>query len=178
MASPKVHIIYLSLLALSILSHFSFYEQLEETYRGPASESYKMIGNLERIHIGENKDLQFYAKIDSGAESSSIHAENISTFYKEENGSEILYVKFDTIDEHNQKKTFERPVVKIDDVKSALGKTRRFFVQEKIWIGDDYHFVNVNLADRSHMKRKFLIGKNVLDSGYYINTSEKMLVSH
>lgn len=178
MTSPRVHIIYLSLLAVSLLSHFAFYEHLEDESRSPASENHKMIGNLERVHIGENKDIQFYAKIDSGAESSSIHAQNIRTFYKNEKGSEILYVRFDTTDEFNQKKTFERPVVKIDDVKSALGKTRRFFVQEKIWIGDDFHFVNVNLADRSHLKRKFLIGKNVLDSGYYINTSEKMLVSH
>lgn len=174
MTSKKVHIIYLSLLTVSILSHFGLYENVEVASRAPASESYKMIGNLEKVQFGENKDLQFYAKIDSGAESSSIHAENISTFYRDN----VLHVKFDTIDEFGNEKSFERPVVKIDDVKSALGKTRRYFIQEKIWIGNDLHFVNVNLANRSHLKRKFLIGKNVLDSGYYIDTSGKMLVTN
>lgn len=170
MTSRKLHIIYLSLLTLSLTGQF-FMQENSASYRSPASLDSKMIGNLEEIQFGENKDLSFNAKIDSGAESSSIHAQNIKTFYKTVDGVPVLHVQFETIDQNYQTKSFVRPVVKIGEVKSALGTSQRYFIREKIWIGDAYHYVNVNLADRSHLKRKFLVGKNILDEGYLINTS-------
>ena len=174
MSSRKVHIFYLSLLTLLVLSHFvRFPKSADVTKRAPASQVIdpRLIGHLEEVHVGENKDLHFYAKIDTGAESSSIHAENITPFKKQENGRSVLYVRFDTVDENFKTRTFIRPVVKIGEVKSALGTSQRYFIREKIWIGDAVHSVNVNLADRSHLKRKFLVGKNILDEGYLINTA-------
>ena len=173
MTTKRIHIFYLSLLSLSLVGNFFFYraEKIAQT-REPASiEDSKLIGNLEEVHFGENKDLQFNAKIDTGAESSSLHAENITTFTKMENGTPVLYVRFQTRDENFQTRIFTRPVVKVGEVKSALGISRRYFIREKIWIGNEYHYVNVNLADRSHLKRKFLVGKNILDEGYLVNTS-------
>lgn len=171
MTPCRVHLIYLSLLTLSLSTHFMSFKNSEELNRTPASEDSKLIGNLEEVHFGENKDLQFFAKIDSGAESSSIHAKNIKPFHKMVNGKSVLHVKFDTIDQHYHVRTFIRPVVKIGEVKSALGVSQRYFIREKIWIGEEFHYVNVNLADRSHLKRKFLVGKNILDEGYLINTA-------
>ena len=178
MASRRTHIIYLLLLTLSLVGYFIPRKDVTSTpVRAPASVNTKMIGNLETIHIGEKKDLQYFAKIDSGAESSSIHAKKISPFHRIENGRAVLYVEFETIDENSQKKLITKPVVKIDVVKSAMGTTQRYFINEKIWIGDDSYFVQVNLADRSHLKRKFLVGKNVLDERYIIDTSGQMLAS-
>jgi len=175
MTPRKVHIFYLSLLTLSALSHFVRFEKSIEkpAARTPAAQVVdpRLIGHLEEVHVGENKDLHFYAKIDTGAESSSIHAENITPFKKLENGRSVLYVKFETVDENYKSRTFIRPVVKIGEVKSALGTSQRYFIREKIWIGSAFHYVNVNLADRSHLKRKFLVGKNILDEGYLINTA-------
>ena len=172
MTTRRVHIFYLSLLSLSLVGNFFFFQsEQNDHYREPASVESKLIGNLEEVHFGENKDLQFNAKIDTGAESSSIHAENIKTFTKTENGRAVLYVKFQTRDENFQTRIYTRPVVKIGEVKSALGTSHRYFIREKIWIGNAYHYVNVNLADRSHLKRKFLVGKNILDEGYLVNTS-------
>jgi hypothetical protein len=173
MTTKRIHIFYLSLLTLSLAGNFfSYREEITFQNREPAStEDSKLIGNLEEVHFGENKDLQFNAKIDTGAESSSIHAENIKTFTKFENGQAVLYVRFQTRDENFQTRIYTRPVVKVAEVKSALGTSQRFFIREKIWIGNAYHYVNVNLADRSHLKRKFLVGKNILDEGYLVNTS-------
>lgn len=178
MTSRRVHIIYLSLITLSLSGYFIPAKQaVIRAARAPASVNSKMIGNVETVHVGENKDLEYSAKIDSGAESSSIHAKNISTFHRIENGRAVLYVEFETMDENLQKKVIIRPVVKIDDVKSALGTKQRFFINEKVWIGGDSYLVQVNLADRSHLKRKFLVGKNVLDERYIIDTSSQMLIS-
>lgn len=173
MTTRPLHIIYLSLLAVSLVGNFISYKDdvIFEANRAPASIDTKLIGNLENVSFGENKDLHFQAKIDTGAESSSIHALNIKTFTKHENGKDVLYVRFVTMDEQFKERTFERPVVKVGEVKSALGTSQRYFIREKIWIGDEFHYVNVNLADRSRLKRKFLVGKNILDEGYLINTS-------
>lgn len=174
MTQWRVHIIYLSFLTFSVAGHLLSYKQSEKNVsREPASLEVdpKMIGNLEQVHFGENKDLQFYAKIDTGAQSSSIHAQNIKTFSKTVNGKATLFVEFETIDENYNSRIFTRPVAKIGEVKSALGVSKRYYIREKIWIGDAFHYVNVNLADRSHLKRKFLVGKNILDEGYLINTA-------
>ena len=179
MTSRHVHIIYLSLLSLSLLGYIIPDKHSSSVAeRSPASLNSKMIGNLEKVHIGEDRDLQYYAKIDSGAESSSIHAKNISTFKRLENGRPVSYVKFETTDENSFHKTLVRPIVKVDEVRSALGSNLRYFIREKVWIGDSFYYVNVNLADRSRLKRKFLIGKNILDENYIINTNEVSLTSH
>lgn len=179
MTSRRVHITYLSLLSFSLLGYFIPHKQVtSEIERAPASLNSRMIGNLEKVQFGEDRDLHYYAKIDSGAESSSIHAQNISTFDKVENGSPVSYVKFETIDENSFHKVLVRPIVKVSEVKSAQGSNRRYFIREKVWIGDNFYYVNVNLADRSRLKRKFLIGKNILDENYIINTSAVSLTSH
>jgi hypothetical protein len=179
MTSRHVHIIYLSLLSISLLGYVIPYKHpASGAERSPSSLNSKMIGNLEKVHIGEDRDLQYYAKIDSGAESSSIHAKNISTFKRLENGRPVSYVKFETTDENSFHKTLVRPIVKVDEVRSALGSNLRYFIREKVWIGDSFYYVNVNLADRSRLKRKFLIGKNILDENYIINTNEVSLTSH
>ena len=178
MTSRRVHIIYLSLLSLSLVGYLLPEKlKLPTAARSPASAIAKMIGSVERIHFGESKGLQYFAKIDSGAETSSIHARNISTFRKIENGDAVLYVEFDTIDEKLQKRTIIKKVVKVDEVKNAMGKTQRYFINEKIWIGEDSYLIQINLADRSHLKRKFLLGKNALDDRYLIDTGSRMLTS-
>ena len=177
MASRRVHLTYLSLLGISLLGYILPMQPEVTSHRSPASLHSRMIGNLEKVHVGENKDLQYFAKIDSGAESSSIHAENITTFQKLENGNPVLYVKFETEDENFTQRTLVRPIVKVDEVRSALGAKLRYFIREKVWIGDSVYSVNVNLADRSKLKRKFLIGKNILDENYIINTSKISLIT-
>lgn len=172
MSAKRLHIFYLSLLSLSLAGNYlSLSQDSQVAARAPASIESKLLGNLEEVHFGENKDLQFNAKIDTGAQSSSIHAEDIKTFEKIENGKPVLYVTFQTRDESFQARTYTRPVVKVGEVKSALGVSKRYYIREKIWIGNAYHYVNVNLADRSHLKRKFLVGKNILDEGYLVNTA-------
>jgi hypothetical protein len=178
MRTPSVHSVYLSLISLSLLIHFIPWQaEGGQAVRASATLDSKLIGILEKVHIGENKDLEFFAKIDSGAETSSIHAQNIVTYNKQVDDKEVLFVEFETIDESGKRYKIDRPVVKIDNVRSSLGRSRRFYIQEKIWIGSDAYFVNVNLADRTHLKRKFLVGKNVLNDHYVIDTSSVMLTS-
>ena len=151
-------------------------------HRCPSSidEEKVVLGNSETIFFGEDKGLTFDAKIDSGAEVSSLHATNIHVFTKAEkkfNNAEILFVRFKTTDDKGKTAEVVRMVSRVDQVKSASGITTRYFFNEKIFIHDHMYEVEVNLADRSLLSKKFLIGRNLLDRGYLIDTSQSYILT-
>lgn len=124
----------------------------------------RIIGDQIKITLlGFNKHEPIVAKVDTGAEISSLHAENIRVS-KDTNNPTVKFT-FDgreysmPIDDHHGVKTADngteyRPVVrfnvKIDGGQGAL---------------TDIQF---NLNDRSNMPNKILLGKNFLDKGKFI----------
>lgn len=160
-----------------------FVSQKVENNRCPSSinEEKFLIGHTEKIFLGDHKEMAFEAKVDSGAEVSSIHALRIHPFTQmiKENGKnkEILFVRFTTSDDAGKARTIERMVSRVDQVKSASGVSSRYFFHETLWIaGKDYE-VEINLADRTQLSKKFLIGKNILSKGYLIDTSRSYLLT-
>lgn len=157
--------------------YFASRGQSEGAMRCPASTpEMKIVGNSETVFFGEDRDLVFDAKVDSGAETSSIHAVNIETFQKTivDNGvvKELLFVRFKTEDDLGRPRELERMVSRIDQVKNATGVSTRYFFREVVWIHDHSYEVELNLADRSQLSKKMLVGKNVLNQGYLIDTQK------
>lgn len=152
-------------------------------HRCPASapEVKTIIGHSEVIQVGEHKELTFDAKVDSGAQTSSIHAVDIQTSLKKvtENGEtkELLFVSFLTVDDAGKKRRLERMVSRVDQVRSASGVSTRYFFRERVWFHDDSFEVEINLADRSHLSKKMLIGKNLIQQGYIIDATKAYVVS-
>ena len=145
--------------------------------RCPASvPDQKIMGHAETVFFGEDRDMVFDAKVDSGAETSSIHATHIETFQKSivDNGmvKELLFVRFKTEDDLGRPRELERMVSRIDQVKSASGVATRYFFREVVWIHDQSYEVELNLADRSNLSKKMLVGKNLLNQGYLIDTQK------
>jgi hypothetical protein len=166
----------------------SYYAQKDSTtkpvsHRCPASieEEKIIIGHSETIFLGDNKSLVFDAKVDSGAETSSIHAIDIHAFPRQvlENGEtkELLFVRFKTEDDTGQKQLIERMVSRIDQVRSASGTSTRYFFREKVWINNTPYEIEINLADRSALSKKMLVGKNLLNQGYLIDTNKSYVVT-
>ncbi|MFP5459467.1 MAG: RimK/LysX family protein [Bacteriovoracia bacterium] len=151
--------------------------------RCPASvpEVKTIIGHSEVIQLGENRELTFDAKVDSGAQTSSIHAIDIQTTLKKvtEHGEtkELLFVSFETVDDAGKKTRLERMVSRVDQVRSASGVSTRYFFREKVWFHNDSYEVEINLADRSHLSKKMLIGKNLIEQGYIIDATKAYVVS-
>ena len=158
--------------------YFAKRSQMEgEAARCPASVAdLKILGQAETVFFGEDRDMVFDAKVDSGAETSSMHATHIHTFQRNivEHGTvkELLFVKFKTEDDLGRPRELERMVSRIDQVRSASGIATRYFFRETVWIHDQSYEVELNLADRSQLSKKMLIGKNVLGQGYLIDTSK------
>jgi len=133
----------------------------------------KIIGSSEEVWFGAGKELYFHAKIDSGAESSSIHASKISSYTK----AGKVFVEFETLDDKNRAKKYSREVSKIDEVKNSLGAHKRYFFYETIWIGHLPYYAELNVTDRSHLSRRFLVGKNILKQGFLIDSSQEKMTS-
>jgi hypothetical protein len=159
------------------LGYFSndFFES--QATRGIASVSEEMdnkiIGSSEEVWFGAGKELYFHAKIDSGAESSSIHASKITSYTK----SGKMFVEFETMDDKNIAKKYSREVSKIDEVKNSLGAHKRYFFYETVWIGHLPYYAELNVTDRSHLSRRFLVGKNILKQGFLIDSSQEKMTS-
>ncbi len=179
-------------LAASLIGAASFNDLAERYYasqakkdagRCPASveEDKTIIGHSETVFFGPEKSMVFDAKVDSGAETSSIHALNVTAFSRkiEENGQakELLFVRFETQDDAGRTRQLERMVSRIDQVRSASGTSTRYFFREMVWIDNTSYEIEINLADRSALSKKMLIGKNLLNQGYLIDTNQAYVIT-
>lgn len=167
---PAYHFIYVTAIAASFIagrvtmeSKISK-EMKNSPSRGIASLGKQLLGTTEVIALEEENGIRITAKVDSGAESSSLHAINIRPFEKDS----VQYVTFDTVDDSGSVHEITRQVIKQDSVKNANGSTFRFFVLDTVWVGGQKFLTEVTLADRSSLKRKFLIGKKLLDEGQFL----------
>ena len=165
----KFHFIYLSISCCAFVAGFKLAsENVSVVNRAPASFAKKILGSAEMVSIGDERFLSMKAKVDSGAETSSLHAKNIHAFQKVVNGKIKTFISFTTQNDEGVEIDLLREVLKVEEVKSASGATNRYFIEETVSVGESSFKVEVNLADRTHLTSKFLIGKNVLKKGGYL----------
>jgi hypothetical protein len=129
-------------------------------------ESQTVIMHDDRMVVGQEEKVRvdppgfvMIAKIDTGAQSSSIHAEDITEFERDGND----WVRFHIINEKLDL-TIERPVEKYVRVYQQSDKegTRRAVVKMRILIGSVQEMFEFTLADRSHLEHDMILGKNFL----------------
>jgi len=192
--NPAALLVFGLMMAAGLIGAANFHEAADHyfTFRAPGApplpcpaslpeQEKTVIGHTETVAVGEERGMVFIAKVDSGADSSSMHATDIRTFQRDvrEAGQvkQILFVRFKTRDDLGRDREVERMVSRIDQVKSASGIHTRFFFREKIWIHDRAYEVEMNLADRSRMSKKMLVGKNLLNQGYLIDSTQAYVVT-
>ncbi len=135
---------------------------------------------LQKIIIGRvewvktiDPEIMFRARIDTGAQTCSIHAEKIKEVSKEG----VPYVEFVTIDEMGERHTLLKKIVKTTVVKSTSGNSeKRFVVKLDIMFGGRQISTNVNLNNRTHLKHNFLVGRNLLLGDYIVDVSQSRLL--
>src|SRR5690606_9927069 len=121
-----------------------------------------LFGWIENASI-EPWGVQVKAKLDTGALTSSMHAEDIERF--EQEGDD--WVRF-TVEVENQatgdtaSREFEQPVFRNVRVRGAGGSERRPVVLMKICIGDTVYEEQFSLEDRGDMIYPLLIGRRTL----------------
>lgn len=135
---------------------------------------------LQKIIIGRvewvktiDPEVTFRARIDTGAQTCSIHAEKIKEVSKEG----VPYVEFVTVDDNGEKHTLLKKIVKTTVVKSTSGASeKRYVIKLDILFGGRQITTNVNLNDRTHLKHNFLVGRNLLLGDYIVDVSQSRLL--
>ena len=119
-----------------------------------------IVGELEKFYLAGPK-LVYDARIDSGAETSSLDARNITRF--ERDGSN--WVRFDVpVPETDDFVTIEKEISRRVKViqSSADEADRRVVVELQFAIGDPQQVAEFTLTDRSRLTHTVLIGRNIL----------------
>ena len=120
----------------------------------------------ERMVVGEKENVRIVppgfvlaARVDTGAASSSLHAENLTEF--ERDGKN--WVRFD-LGNDEVEVSIEKPVVKYVRVFQQSDKkgSRRPVIRLRIVIGNIKDTFEFTLADRSHLEHNMLLGRNFL----------------
>lgn len=131
-----------------------------------------IIGRVEWVKTNDPEVL-FRARIDTGAQTCSIHAEKIKEVSKEG----VPYVEFVTIDEVGERHTFLKKIIKTTVVKSTSGTSeKRYVIRLDILFGGRQISTNVNLNNRTHLKHNFLVGRNLLLGDYIVDVSQSRVL--
>ncbi|MFA5630709.1 MAG: RimK/LysX family protein [Porticoccaceae bacterium] len=132
-----------------------------------------LVGQLEHIRL-DPPGVTYTARIDSGAEGSSIHATNIVTF--ERDGKR--WVKFELdMGKKEEPVTMEREVVRRVMVRQVTQDEaeRRVKVMMRMTLGSFSDMIEFSLNDRSAMEYPVLIGRDFLRNNAVVDVSQEFI---
>lgn len=132
-----------------------------------ATGEIQIAGWIERIRLGK-EGIILSAKLDTGADTSSLHATDVRWFNRD--GGE--WVAFEVEGEGGRRVTFERKVIRIAEIKRHGGREplRRPTVLMGICLGRVYRVTEVTLADRTRFKQPFLVGRKFLEHRFAVDS--------
>jgi len=146
------------------------YAELEKSCDTRTVVGKLLMGEIENVLL-LNEELTFSARIDTGAETSSLGVYKLQDF--ERDGK--TWVRF-KLDDDESSKTYEYRVngrVKIKQ-NANTEEDERFEIKMNIGIGaKDYPRQVFNLADRSYLEHQILIGRSFLTDIAIVDTGSK-----
>jgi len=143
-----------------------------QTVHAARQDPLPVAGWLERARLSPG-EIVLEAKLDSGARTSSLHAGNLQQFRRD--GKD--WVAFDVMGNDGRDVRIERPLVRIAQVKSALGTDEaRPTVTLGICIGTVYRVTEVNLVDRSELTKPLLVGRRFLRGRFLVDMGRRHLL--
>lgn len=131
----------------------------------------KLIGRKEKIALPELGLKSVWAKIDTGAYTSSLHAENI----REEMLDGKKTLKFEILMPDH--KEFTGKTLSFEDyrqkkVKNSFGQAEtRYLIVTKIKIAGELFSAEFTLSDRSSMKNSILLGRKILRDKFLVDVN-------
>lgn len=126
-----------------------------------------VIGAVERIYLPPMKSA-FISRIDTGATTSSLDAEDIKRF--ERDGES--WVSFTIVNrETKEKYTFEKPIVKRIRVKRIIEDERRPMVEMDVKMGGKTFKADFTIAEREKFEYQTLVGRNILAGRAIVDVS-------
>jgi hypothetical protein len=134
-----------------------------------------IIGAVEWVEV-DPPGLRLEARIDTGAETTSIHAEDVEVV--EIDGRRFVrYTITDPVS--GEAHRVENPVRRRVQIKQQDGQhDRRYVVRHWVTLGETRLYVDVTLADRAEMTFPMLIGRNVLTDIAIVDVSQHHVLTN
>lgn len=130
-------------------------------------------GWLENAFL-EDHQIQIKAKLDTGADVSSLNAPLYELF--EQDGGK--WVRFRVQNSVGKSVVLERPVVRYATiVRAGAQKSRRPVIELLLCVGGLRKKTEVNLSDRTGLDYQLLIGRNFLSEGMLVHSGKTFLKS-
>jgi hypothetical protein len=130
------------------------------------------VGLVESVRIDPG-GLVVHAKIDTGADNSSIHATDVARFKRRGQS----WVRFRIVNSEGKGETLEREVVRVARIKRPTGKSqKRRVVMLGVCLGNTYREAQVTLVDRSRFRYRMIIGRSFLLDDFLVDPSKKYTV--
>jgi hypothetical protein len=153
-------------LALALPALAKEAEKTEEPTQAPLSLS--VLGWVEDIIIYPS-GLQFSAKLDTGAKTSSIDASNIERFQDLDNKE---WVRFTIQNSDGDRKTLEKRVEKWVRIKQKGGGfVQRPVIKMSLCVGNNLIEGKMNISKRDEFNYPVLIGRNMLSKNILVDSS-------
>jgi hypothetical protein len=135
------------------------------------SQELRILGYLERARVGTG-DLILVAKLDTGADVSSLGYRKLTRFKK--NG--VRWVRFTVRDESRRDHKFELPIIGTSKIRRRGGKgsLKRPIVEIQLCVGGISVLTPVNLANRTRFSTKLLIGRSFLHRRALVDSSRAL----
>jgi len=131
------------------------------------SETKQMVGWAEKVRIFPG-NLVLLAKMDTGADNSSLHVPDFTLF--ERNGK--TWVRFEVTAHSGETATLERQVIRTAKIKRHTGpRQERPVVLLDICLGNIVREAEVNLVDRARFKFPMLIGRSFMGDRMAVDPS-------
>ncbi len=122
-------------------------------------------GGIETLYIVP-LEMPFQARMDTGAETSSIDAQNLKPF--ERDGEK--WISFDITNRKNGEiKHFEKPIKRKTNIVRTGEKERRYVVLLDIKMGKELINAEFTLNDRTKFDYQVLIGRNIINGRFIID---------
>lgn len=129
----------------------------------------EIVGWIENVKILP-ENITFSAKLDTGAKSSSIHAENVTEFEKNNEN----WVRFDIENKQGKGVTIEKKISRIVKIKRKGAESqKRIVVKFKLCLGNTVKETDFTLVNRKNFNYKVLVGRRFLEHDFAIDSSKK-----
>ncbi|MDH3316116.1 MAG: RimK/LysX family protein [Gammaproteobacteria bacterium] len=134
------------------------------------ADSHKQIvGATEVIQVGK-ENLSFKARVDTGAKTSSIHAEDIEVDLSGDPRGKSI--SFYLVNEKGESKKVETLVDSVVEVRTSERSERRYKVPLLMKWNDSRKTVLLTLNDRKGMKYRLLLGRNWLHGDFIVDVDK------
>lgn len=132
-----------------------------------------VVGAVETVRV-DPPGIQLDARIDTGATTSSIHADDKQEF--ERDGRRWVRFSLSEVTDENLR-SIELPVERTVLIKRHNAESvRRYVVRMWVTLGDIREHIEVTLADREDFEYSLLIGRNFLTDTALVDVSRQYLV--